>query len=196
MDMPEHQSSTRIYGDWYDNESKTYLSIAHDNTYIMGYGLNVENTGGTCTIDDQQIILHINYTLVDGKKEDIPNENKEDIVLLYSFSNDNRLIIETNNGKIYFEKINNNENQTLSAFNLKGLWKNLDWNESIRFDENGDYTKISSGGEEHGQYTLKDETLILQSKDKDITYDFSFVTDNRIELKVDNKSIFYEKMGD
>lgn len=192
----------KIYGAWYDPDSKTYLVLNHDQTYTMGYGLNAVNSGGTCTIDNEHIVLRIEYVIADGKREDVPPLNKEDIVCTYSIKLDDSMVFKTgDNTVLRFQKasFDNNKIDSSNQMDLTGLWKNIEVDESIRFDEKGKVTQTSSEREREGSYKINDEQVIITIDGAETGYLVKFITATRIQLTNLDKpdSIHqYEKMGD
>lgn len=192
----------KIYGAWYDPDSKTFLVLNHDQTYTMGYGLNAVNSGGTCTIDNEHIVLSIEYVIADGKRENVPSLNKEDIVCTYSIKLDDSMVFKTGDNTVLRFQEASFDNTPIDSSNqmeLTGLWKNIEVNESIRFDKKGKVTQTSLERESEGSYKINNDQVIITIDDVETGYLVKFITATRIQLTNLGKpdSVHqYEKMGD
>ena len=192
----------KVYGAWYDPDTKTYLVINHDQTYTMGFGMNAVNSGGTCTIDNEHIVLSIEYAIADGKQEVVPALNKEDIVCTYSINLDDTLVLKTGDGTVLrFQKstISGNPSSAQNQMDLTGLWKNIKVDESIRFDDKGNVTWLSTESKKEGRYEVNEDQVILTFAEIKTIYTVKYLTATRIQLtntaKADDIQE-YEKMGE
>lgn len=191
-------SQNSVYGDWYDETTKTYLSFKSDGSYIFGYGKYVENSGGTFTVDDKKIVLTMSYVLLDGKKVLIPADEKEDMILPYSFSLGGNLKFDSDNIALNLTSVPIDGVPETSTSNLVGYWMNLEIKETIRFDSSGRYIKTYENGDVlEGTYKIDSGQLIITTKNNEnISYDIEFSSKTRMKLMLEGKASSYERMGD
>ncbi|MDO9491982.1 hypothetical protein [Acetobacterium sp.] len=192
----------KVYGAWYDPDTKTYLVINHDQSYTMGFGMNAVNSGGTCTIDNEHVVLSIEYAIADGKQEDVPALNKEDIVCTYSINLGDTLVLKTGDGTVLRFQASTTGENTLNSSNqmvLTGLWKNIKVDESIRFDDKGKVTWLSAESKKEGRYEVNEDQVILTIAEIKTIYTVKYQTATRIQLTNTAKSDDiqeYERMGE
>jgi hypothetical protein len=194
----------KVYGTWYDTDTKTYLVMNHDQTYTMGFGMNAVNSGGTYTIDNEHIVLKIDYAIADGIKEDVPAPNKEDIICTYRLTMDDALVLKTGDGTVLkFKSVPSSRGEnTMGSSNqmeLAGLWKNIKVDESIYFDGKGEMTRSLTDSKTKGRYEIKVEQITVTIDGIQTTYVVKYLSATRIELTNKNKAEdiqYYEKMGE
>lgn len=195
-DMTEKPQNS-VYGAWYDDSNMTFLELKHDGSYTFGYGKYNTNSGGVFTVDDQQIILKTEYVVVDGKKQTIPQTEKEDMILPYSFSLDGNLKIKTSNISLDLTSIPINGISETTLTTLSGYWLNVAVKESMRFDSSGNYTKtLENGSIEKGTYQIDDGTLKITINGETKSYEIYNESKDRFTIKIDGKTSTFERMGE
>lgn len=186
-----------IYGAWFDESNKTYLELNHDNTYTFGYGKYSANSGGTFTVDDKQIVLKVDYAMIDGKKQMISDAEKEDMVLPYSFSLGGNLKIKTDNISLDLRSVPADGVPETTTNAISGYWLNVSVKESIRFDSSGNYTKsFENGTNEKGTYEIDGGTLKVTINGETKTFEITYENKDRFTIKTDGKTSTFERMGD
>lgn len=189
-----------VTGDWYNKETKTYISLNDEGIFTMGYGKGNANTGGTYTIDKKEITLHLKYTITsDGKKEEWDaNSNLGKggkIVLPYEFNRDGRMLIKSEGGNLFYNKMGG-EDVDATNENLMGAWNYEKGGLTLTFKDDNQYSIIENGEgatEVIGTYTLENGQLTLKGVSADRVFNCVFATRDRLLLTNDAGEFYYER---
>jgi len=189
-----------IKGDWYNKETKTYFSLKDDGKFTMGYGKGTANTGGTYTTDKKEITLHLEYTITaDGGKEEWDAGSKlgekGKIVLPYAFKSDGRMLVKSEGGNLYFDKIGG-ETVEVTNENLMGDWDYEEGGLTLAFKQDNHYSIIEdteNSKEAIGTYVLENTQLTLKGTGADRVFTCEFVTQDRLLLTSDTGQFYYER---
>jgi len=189
-----------VAGDWYNKETKTYISLKDDGKFTMGYGKGNANTGGTYTTDKKEITLHLEYTITaDGNKEDWDKNSNlgkgGKIVMPYEFKSANQMLIKSEGGNILYDKIGGESVEVTNA-NLIGTWDYEKGGLTLVFKEDNQYSIIENteGSEDAiGNYVLENSQLTLKGTGEDKVFTCEFATKDRLLLTNDAGQFYYER---
>lgn len=177
----------KIVGEWYDTESKGYFVFRYDGTFITGYGLHTENSGGVYDIENNKLTLTPIYSIYDGKRQDILLKDQKPIIMDFRFNFNNDLYLSTENYNFSLSLVpeeNGTTKKEIGENMLKGLYKSEEETLFYYFDGNGIVNKSTNPSEKTytGSYSVYDGTLLFSYDSLSESYQFESINDHEFSL--------------
>jgi len=185
---------TKILGEWYDQESKCFLTFYDNGSYVLGYDRNFPHAEGRYDLKNDSLYLTITHTIENDQRLALPAHALSTSQMHYRFNLKDNLVLRGEFSAFELVRVSDlNLSDTHNTTTIPiGLYMNVDGDTSYYFDKSGG-VRFNDGLKTYdGTYVISGNTLQISFLESEHSFVFSFMENGNLILTDNNYSLTFK----